>query len=104
MPEQLALRLFLGGSYGDGVSRWIAVPIFLVMLMLTGCDPQLNLAGAYLPGWLVCIVGGLFAFWVVHVILLKTELVPYIKPLALVYGALIAFLSCLLWLLFFASR
>ena len=74
------------------------------MLMLTGCDPQLNLAGAYIPGWLACIVGGIFGFWLVHLILLKMGLVPFIKPIALVYGALIALISCLIWLLFFASR
>jgi uncharacterized membrane protein len=78
--------------------------LLICLLVMTGCDPQLNLAGAYIPGWLACIVGGLFGFWVIHMILLRAGLVPYIKPLALVYGALIACLSCIFWLIFFASR
>jgi len=104
MPRQLALLHFPALSYGEGMSRRLAVPTLMIMLMLTGCDPQLNLAGAYLPGWLVCIVGGIFCFWITHILFLKLELIPFIKPLALVYAALIAFFSCLLWLLFFASR
>jgi len=74
------------------------------MLTMTGCDPQLNLAGAYIPGWLGCLLGGLVGFWICHVIFLKLGLVPFLKPLVLVYGALISGLTCLLWLLFFASR
>jgi hypothetical protein len=85
------------------MSRRLAVPALMIMVMLTGCDPQLNLAGAYIPGWLVCIGGGIFCFWITHVLLLKIGLIPFIKPLAMVYAALIAFYSCLLWLLFFAS-
>ena len=71
---------------------------------MTGCDPQLNLAGAYLPAWLACLLGGILGFWIIHLILLKAGLVPFLKPLALVYGALIVAVTCLLWLLFFASR
>lgn len=71
---------------------------------MTGCDPQLNLAGAYIPAWLVSIVGGLFGLWIIHLIFRKTGLLPFIKPLALVYAATIAFISCLVWLLFFATR
>jgi uncharacterized membrane protein YsdA (DUF1294 family) len=71
---------------------------------MAGCDPQLNLAGAYIPGWLACLVGGLFGFWVIHVIFRKTGIHPFVRPLALVYAAAISFLTCLIWLLFFASR
>ena len=86
------------------MSRWLAFLALFVMMMMTGCDPQLNLAGAYIPGWLACLLGGLVGFWLIHVILLKTGLLPFIRPLGLVYAALIAGLTCLLWFLFFASR
>ena len=38
-------------------------------------------------------------FWMIHVILLKTGLVPFIRPLAIVYAALIGGITCLLWFL-----
>jgi hypothetical protein len=78
--------------------------LLLLLLMMTGCDPQLNLAGAYIPGWLACLLGGLLSFWIIHVVFLKTGMIPFIKPLPLVYGALMAALSCLLWLIFFSAR
>ena len=72
------------------------------MLTMTGCDPQINIAGAYFPAWLACALGGLSLFWGVHLLFLKAGLLPYLVPLPLVYGALITILTCILWLLFFA--
>lgn len=74
------------------------------MLTLTGCDPQLNLAGAYIPAWLACAVGGLFLFWLIHLVLLRTGMIPFLIPIPLVYLALIIAMTCMLWLLFFSSR
>jgi hypothetical protein len=67
-------------------------------------DPQFNLAGAYFPAWLVCILGGLFLFWLIHLILLKLELVTHLFPLSLVYAAIISTMTCSLWLFFFSSK
>ncbi len=86
------------------MSRWIALPVLIVSLILTGCDPQLNLAGAYIPAWLVCALGGLLLFWLIHLILMRTGMVPFLIPIPLVYIALIIALTCMLWLLFFAAR
>jgi len=74
------------------------------MMTMTGCDPQLNLAGAYIPAWLVSLVGGLLAFWLCHLVFLRFNIVPFLKPLPLVYTALVSFFTCLTWLIFFASR
>ena len=85
------------------MSRWISFLALSVLVTMTGCDPQLNIAGAYFPAWLACTLGGLFLFWLLHLVFLKAGLLPYLFPLPLVYGALIASLSCVLWLLFFAA-
>jgi hypothetical protein len=74
------------------------------MLTMTGCDPQLNIAGAYIPAWLVCAIGGLFCFWVIHLIILKASILPFLVPVPLVYLAVIIACTCGLWLLFFATR
>ena len=71
---------------------------------MTGCDPQLNIAGAYFPAWLISTIGGLFCFWIIHLILLKTGLIPYLKPISLVYIAFVVMFTCGVWLLFFAAR
>jgi hypothetical protein len=86
------------------MSRWVLLPAVLVILTMTGCDPQINIAGAYFPAWLACTLGGLLLFWGLHLVFLKMGLLPHIIPLPLVYGALITALTCVLWLLFFAVK
>lgn len=83
------------------MSRWIL--LLSVTLTMTGCDPQINIAGAYFPAWLGCTLGGLLIFWALHLVFLKIGLLPHLFPLPLVYAAIIAALTCMLWLLFFAN-
>jgi len=86
------------------MSRWVSALAVLVMLTMTGCDPQLNIAGAYFPAWLLCMIGGLLAFWVIHLFFLRTGLIPFLIPIPLVYAALLVSLVCGIWLLFFSTR
>ncbi len=71
---------------------------------MTGCDPQINVAGAYFPAWLLSGLIGLAAFWVLHLIFLRTKMVPFFVPIPLFYAALYIALTSGTWLLFFASR
>jgi len=86
------------------MSRWILLPAVLVILTMTGCDPQINIAGAYFPAWLLSMIGGLLAFWVIHLVFLRTGIIPFLIPIPLVYAALLASMICGIWLLFFAAR
>ena len=74
------------------------------MLTMTGCDPQLNIAGAYFPAWLISMIGGILAFWVLHLLFLRIRIIPFLVPIPLVYAALLISLICGAWLLFFAAR
>lgn len=76
----------------------------LSMLTMTGCDPQLNIAGAYFPAWLLCMIGGLLSFWVIHLVFLRTGIIPFLVPIPLVYAAILISTICGLWLLFFSAR
>jgi len=78
--------------------------ILLILFGMTGCDPQINVAGAYFPAWLLSMIGGLLAFWVIHLVFLRTGIIPFLIPIPLVYLALISSMICGLWLLFFAAR
>ena len=71
---------------------------------MTGCDPQINIAGAYFPAWLLSMIGGLFAFWVIHLVFLRAEIISFLIPIPLVYAAVLTSLICGIWLLFFAAR
>jgi len=75
-----------------------------VLLTMTGCDPQINIAGAYFPAWLLSGLVGLFIFWILHLIFLRTGMVPFFVPIPLFYAVLYIALTCGVWLLFFAAR
>ena len=76
----------------------------MAMMTMTGCDPQLNIAGAYFPAWLLCMIVGLLSFWVIHLVFLRTGMIPFLLPIPRVYAALLISLICGFWLLFFAAR
>ena len=76
----------------------------MAMMTMTGSDPQLNIAGAYFPAWLLCMIVGLLSFWVIHLVFLRTGMIPFLLPIPLVYAALLISLICGFWLLFFAAR
>lgn len=86
------------------MSRWFSFLALVVLMTMTGCDPQINIAGAYFPAWLLSAIGGLFCFWIVHLILLKTGIISFLKPISLVYIALVVMFACGIWLFFFAAR
>ena len=53
----------------------------MAMMTMTGCDPQLNIAGAYFPAWLLCMIVGLLSFWVIHLVFLRTGMIPFLLPI-----------------------
>ena len=76
----------------------------VTLLALSGCDPQINVAGAYFPAWLLSGLIGLFVFWLLHLVFLRTQMVPFFVPIPLFYAALYIALTCGVWLLLFAAR
>jgi len=83
--------------------RFVSMTL-LVLLTMSGCDPQINIAGAYFPAWLFSGLVGLVTFWIFHLVFLRTNMVPFFVPIPLFYAALYIMLTCGVWLLFFATR
>ena len=70
-------------------------------LVLSGCDPVINIAGADFPSWLVCLIAGAIFTAILRPFLLKLRLEPYMGPPLLVYLSLALLLSCVTYLMFF---
>lgn len=72
-------------------------------LLLNGCSlaPSVNVLGAYFPGWLFCITAGVVLTVIVHVMVSKRNLEPWLAPTALTYPALTTLFSIIFWLMFF---
>ena len=77
-----------------------SLPI-VAALLLAGCDPVVNIAGANFPSWLFCAICGAILTIAIRPIFVITRLEGYLWPLPIVYSSLTVLLGCLVWLIFF---
>ena len=70
--------------------------------VLAGCTraPSFDIVGSFFPAWLVCLMLGILATAISHLLLLRVK-VALALPI-LVYPSLAALLTFLLWLVFFS--
>jgi len=83
-------------------SLW-AVAAAVAVLGMTGCagKPSFNILGSYFPSWLVCLAISIALTVSAHMFVTAKKLADQLWPLSIVYPALVCFLSCTLWLVFF---
>lgn len=82
-----------------GPLRWATLSGFAVLT--AGCDPALNVWGAYFPAWVACLFGGVVATALLRSVFARLRLEPHLGPLLLIYPALLALTALLLWIAFF---
>jgi hypothetical protein len=70
-------------------------------VLLAGCDPVVNVAGANFPSWLFCAICGLVLTAVIRPLFVMTRLENYLWPLPIVYSSLAILIGCVVWLIFF---
>jgi YtcA family len=75
-----------------------------ILVALINGDPLVNVAGVYFPAWLVCMVAGGLATWVLHVLIARSRWPEVLQPAALMVPALFIALTCGTWSLLFAAR
>lgn len=68
-----------------------------------GCDPVINVQGAFFPAWIVCILGSLALTGLAHRLFVALDLQQHLGPLALIYPSLVVLLTMALWLLLYRS-
>jgi hypothetical protein len=76
---------------------------FAAAILSTGCanSPSISVLGAYFPDWLFCIVAGVTAAVVFYLASTRSQYSQWLKPAAVVYPTLAAFLALVAWLIFF---
>ncbi|HXW84083.1 MAG TPA: YtcA family lipoprotein [Candidatus Binataceae bacterium] len=70
-------------------------------LLLSGCDPVVNIAGANFPAWLLCAISGALLALILRPLFTSTGLEPHLGPLVVIYPSLAILLGCLVFLIFF---
>lgn len=86
----------------SNVVSWASLSV--AGLLLGGCAfaPSIPLLGAAFPDWLFCLVGGVAATVVIHLILNRRGLRQALAPHAISYPALSAVFAMAAWLIFFS--
>jgi YtcA family len=70
-------------------------------LVLTACDPVINIAGANFPAWLLCAIIGGAGVAVVRAAMLATGLDPYLWWRPGFYASSAALIASAVWIAFF---
>jgi YtcA family len=78
-----------------GGSALVLVPGFMAC---AACDPLVDVAGAFFPGWMVCVLLGIASTALVRQLLLRAQLEPSLGPLLIVYPSLATTIALVLWL------
>ena len=78
------------------------LPTLLALIKSPG-DPLLNIAGAYFPAWLGCMIAGGLGAWLLGAIFSRVGLAETLRPSILMYPALFALLTSAVWLVFFSA-
>lgn len=67
-------------------------------------DPLVNVAGAYFPAWLACMMVGALGTWLLHLLATRTGFDAVLRPAPLMVPGLFVTLTCGTWLIVFAFR
>jgi YtcA family len=70
-------------------------------LLIAGCDPVINIAGANFPSWLFSAICGAILAVVIRPVFVVTRIEKYLWPLPIVYSSLAILMGCVVWLMFF---
>lgn len=73
-------------------------------LVIAGCHsaPLFNILGSFFPAWMVCLVAGVLLTLVVRWLLQRKRVENHLRPLVIVYPALVTLFTCTIWLLLFS--
>jgi hypothetical protein len=95
-----ARRIFPRMRLLNAHSNRLALSITTAVL-IAGCDPVVNIAGANFPAWLFSAICGAIITVVIRGIFVVTRVEPYLWPLPIVYSSLTILTGCIVWLIFF---
>lgn len=70
----------------------------------SGGDPLVNIAGAYFPAWLACMIIGVLGTWLIHLIFSRLKIPNTLNPPVIMIPALFSAITLWSWFLYFASR
>lgn len=76
----------------------------LLLVSATACrgTPLFNVLGSFFPAWMLCLLAGLLLTLFVRWLFQRSDFEKELRPLVVVYPALVTLFTCTLWLLLFS--
>ena len=84
----------------------IRISSFVILSCLpvvTGCDPILNIDGAFFPAWMLCLIIGIVFTFGAHFAFVRLDIDEYVGPPVLIYPSLVLLFTLATWLFFFRT-
>ena len=78
------------------------VLVATLMLVASGCDPVVSIAGANFPDWLLCAAVGAILAAMCHPVFVAAGVERHLHPLPFFYSALIVMFALIGWVVFFS--
>jgi hypothetical protein len=72
-----------------------------LVLVSAGCDPLVNVAGAFFPAWIVCVLVAVAVTIGVRYLFARIGLEPHLRALVLVYPSLATAIAFVCWVVFY---
>lgn len=84
--------------------RFRAALLSCATLTLIGCrtTPLFNVMGSFFPAWMLCLAAGILLTILARWFFQRLDFERNLRPLVVIYPALVAFFTCTLWLLMFS--
>jgi hypothetical protein len=73
----------------------------VLLVFVSGCDPLIQIGGAFFPCWLFCPVLGAFLSFLCRPLFVALGVEDSLWPRALVYPSIAVFTACLTYIIFF---
>lgn len=81
----------------------LSISIFLALIKCSG-SPLIDIGGAYIPSWLVCMAIGILGTWLSFLLLTRLEYGELLHPHGIMIPALFALFTLWSWLFYFAAQ
>ncbi|MEE3327946.1 MAG: YtcA family lipoprotein [Myxococcota bacterium] len=91
------------------MNRFLSADTFLCLILVLigfgqlGCDPILDVDGAFFPAWMLCMILGIALTFAFYPLFVRMGIEAHIGPPVLISPTLALLLTLLIWLVFFRT-
>lgn len=83
--------------------RAVVLGLVWIAFFQVGCEPILDVDGAFFPAWMLCMILGVGLTFAFYPLFVRMGIEPHLGPPVLIYPSLALLLTLAIWLIFFRT-